>query len=67
MEILNLQMGENSKGMGPFLQGRLTPQDTIMLAVGGELRSMKWLKMWLGKLYLIELFLHYIFGENFIG
>ena len=59
--------------MGPFLWGKLTPQDTITCkdfnsAIEGGLGSMKWLKNGAGKyLYFMQLFLHYIlFGENFI-
>ena len=59
--------------MGPFLWGKLTPQDTITCkdfnsAIEGGLGWMKWLKNGAGKyLYFMQLFLHYIlFGENFI-
>ena len=66
--------GASHKGMGPFLWGKLTPQDTITCkdfnsAIKGGLGWMKWLKNGAGKyLYFMQLFLHYIlFGENFIG
>ena len=57
--------------MGPFLWGKLTPEDTINgfnLAIGAGLGWTKWLENGAGKsLYFMQLFLHYILsGENLL-